>query len=141
MNAAKRPVWRFDYLDLTNPASCIQFLVELVKSTWTGEIGTRQAGCMNNSIRTMLSYYLNAKMPQSQSMAEIQMPRRETNWEEGFKNPDGTKKTTAETTQTDDGTVTKSFSVEVPTNPDGTPKSAKQILDELWRRDAEKQQQ
>ena len=40
--------------------SCIRFLVELVKATWTGEIGTRQAGCINNSVRTILTYYLNA---------------------------------------------------------------------------------
>jgi hypothetical protein len=56
--------------------SCIRFLVELVKSTWTGEIGTRQAGCINNSVRTMLSYYLNDKMPHSQFMIEPEHYRR-----------------------------------------------------------------
>jgi hypothetical protein len=61
VNAKKCPVWQFDDLDLTNPDSCILFLTRLVKATWIGEIGTRQAGCMNNSIRTILSYYLDAK--------------------------------------------------------------------------------
>lgn len=77
LNAKKRPVWRFDYLDPTNPASCTRFLVELVKATYTGEIGTRQAGCINNSLRIILSYHLDASsQSQSTTMTESQTPQR-----------------------------------------------------------------
>lgn len=54
-NAKKRLPWLESY-DLTSPEGVRGFLQEIVKATWTGELGSRQAGAMNGTVRLLLEH-------------------------------------------------------------------------------------
>ena len=56
-NASKRLPWLQSY-DLTTPEGVKAFLAEVVKATWTGKLGTRQASALNGSIRLMFEHGL-----------------------------------------------------------------------------------
>jgi len=54
-NAKKKLAW-LDSYDLSTSAGLDAFLQELVKKTWTGELGTRAAGALNGSLRILLEH-------------------------------------------------------------------------------------
>jgi hypothetical protein len=54
-NAKKSLVWLKDY-DLSSAEGTRKFLQELIKRTWTGELGTRAAGALNGSLRLLLEH-------------------------------------------------------------------------------------
>jgi hypothetical protein len=54
-NAAKKLDW-LDTYDLSNPQGVDGFLQEVIKRTWTGELGTRAAGALNGSLRILLEH-------------------------------------------------------------------------------------
>ena len=54
-NAKKKLAW-LDSYDLASSAGLDAFLQELVKKTWTGELGTRAAGALNGSLRILLEH-------------------------------------------------------------------------------------
>jgi hypothetical protein len=54
-NAQKSLVWLDEY-DLTTPEGVRGFLGEVIKHTWTGDLGTRQASALNGSVRLMLEH-------------------------------------------------------------------------------------
>jgi hypothetical protein len=54
-NAKKKLPWLGSY-DLSTPAGVDGFLQEVIKRTWTGELGTRAAGALNGSLRILLEH-------------------------------------------------------------------------------------
>jgi len=54
-NALKALPWLEEY-DLSTPDGVKKFLAEVVKATWTGQLGTRQASALNGSIRLMFEH-------------------------------------------------------------------------------------
>ena len=56
-NAKKCLEWLGSY-NLSTGEGTRAFLVELIKRTWTGELGTRQAGALNGSVRLLLEHEL-----------------------------------------------------------------------------------
>ena len=54
-NASKCLPWAESY-DLASPDGVHRFLAEIVKHIWTGELGTRQAGALNGTMRLLLEY-------------------------------------------------------------------------------------
>jgi len=54
-NAAKCLPWLDNY-DLSSPVGVAGFLGEVIKRTWTGELGTRAAGALNGSLRILLEH-------------------------------------------------------------------------------------
>jgi len=55
VNAKKSLPWLSSY-DLTTPEGVDSFLQEVIKRTWTGELGTRAAGALNGSLRILLEH-------------------------------------------------------------------------------------
>jgi len=55
VNAKKSLPWLSSY-DLTTPEGVDRFLQEVIKRTWTGELGTRAAGALNGSLRILLEH-------------------------------------------------------------------------------------
>jgi len=55
VNAKKSLVWLKDY-DLSSVEGSRRFLQELIKRTWTGQLGTRAAGALNGSLRLLLEH-------------------------------------------------------------------------------------
>ncbi|MGA3405004.1 MAG: hypothetical protein ABSD49_04660 [Candidatus Bathyarchaeia archaeon] len=60
VNAKKSLVWLESYA-LSSPDGVRGFLAEMVKRTWTGELGSRQAGALNGTMRLLLE---NEVLPQ-----------------------------------------------------------------------------
>jgi len=56
-NAKKTPAWLESY-DLSTSEGVRSFLQEIIKHTWTGELGTRAASALNGSVRLMLEHEL-----------------------------------------------------------------------------------
>jgi hypothetical protein len=56
-NARKRLAW-VEGWDLSSPEGVDRFLREVIRRTWTGELGTRAAGALNGSIRILLEHLL-----------------------------------------------------------------------------------
>ena len=56
-NAKKSLAWLEEY-DLSSPEGVRGFLEEVIKHTWTGDLGTRAAGALNGSVRLMLEHEL-----------------------------------------------------------------------------------
>jgi hypothetical protein len=56
-NAKKRLEWLESY-DLTSSDGVHKFLQEIIKHTWTGDLGTRAASALNGSVRLMLEHEL-----------------------------------------------------------------------------------
>lgn len=54
-NAKKTLAW-LDSYDLSTPEGVDGFLQEVIKRTWTGELGTRAAGALNGSLRILLEH-------------------------------------------------------------------------------------
>jgi len=54
-NAKKSLAW-LDTYDLSTPEGVDGFLQEVIKRTWTGELGTRAAGALNGSLRILLEH-------------------------------------------------------------------------------------
>ena len=54
-NAKKTLAW-LDSYDLSTPQGVDGFLQEVIKRTWTGELGTRAAGALNGSLRILLEH-------------------------------------------------------------------------------------
>jgi hypothetical protein len=54
-NAKKTLTW-LDSYDLSTPAGVDGFLQEVIRRTWTGELGTRAAGALNGSLRILLEH-------------------------------------------------------------------------------------
>jgi len=54
-NAKKALAWLNSY-DLSTPVGVDGFLQEVIRRTWTGELGTRAAGALNGSLRLLLEY-------------------------------------------------------------------------------------
>lgn len=54
-NAKKALAW-LDIYDLSTPQGVDGFLQEVIKRTWTGELGTRAAGALNGSLRILLEH-------------------------------------------------------------------------------------
>jgi hypothetical protein len=54
-NAKKALAW-LDSYDLGSPEGVDGFLQEVIKRTWTGELGTRAAGALNGSLRILLEH-------------------------------------------------------------------------------------
>ena len=54
-NAVKSLPWLEEY-DLSTPEGVKKFLAEVVKKTWSGELGTRAASALNGSIRLMFEH-------------------------------------------------------------------------------------
>ncbi len=54
-NARKTLEW-LDSYDLSSPEGVDAFLQEVIKRTWTGELGTRAAGALNGSLRILLEH-------------------------------------------------------------------------------------
>jgi len=54
-NAKKSLKWLETY-DLSSPQGVDDFLEEVIKRTWTGELGTRAAGALNGSLRILLEH-------------------------------------------------------------------------------------
>jgi len=49
--------WLSTY-DLSTPSGTQQFLVEVVKATWCGRLGTRAAGAINGTLRLLLEHQI-----------------------------------------------------------------------------------
>ena len=62
-NAAKNKVdpWpeNTDYLD--SPEAILAFQKRVAHDLYTGKLGARQGGAVNNALKTLLSYYVDAK--------------------------------------------------------------------------------
>jgi hypothetical protein len=56
-NAKKTLAWVESY-DLGSSEGVRNFLQEIIKHTWTGELGTRAASALNGSVRLMLEHEL-----------------------------------------------------------------------------------
>jgi len=56
-NARKVLRW-LDSYDLGSPEGVQSFLAEVVKRTWTGELGTRAAGALNGTLRLLLEHQI-----------------------------------------------------------------------------------
>lgn len=56
-NAKKTLEWLESY-DLTSSDGIRGFLTEIVKRTWTGDLGSRAAGALNGTMRLMLEHEL-----------------------------------------------------------------------------------
>jgi hypothetical protein len=54
-NAKKCLKWLNTY-DLSSPQGVDSFLQEVIRRTWTGELGTRAAGALNGSLRILLEH-------------------------------------------------------------------------------------
>jgi hypothetical protein len=54
-NAKKTLAW-LDSYDLSNAEGVDAFLQEVIKQTWTGQLGTRAAGALNGSLRLLLEH-------------------------------------------------------------------------------------
>ena len=54
-NAKKSLKW-LDKYDLSSPEGIDSFLQEVIRRTWTGELGTRAAGALNGSLRILLEH-------------------------------------------------------------------------------------
>ena len=54
-NAKKKLAWLSSY-DLRTSEGVDGFLQEVIKRTWTGELGTRAAGALNGSLRILLEH-------------------------------------------------------------------------------------
>ena len=54
-NAKKSLAW-LDSYDLSTPGGVDGFLQEVIKRTWTGDLGTRAAGALNGSLRILLEH-------------------------------------------------------------------------------------
>lgn len=54
-NAKKALAW-LDSYDLSSPEGVDAFLQQVIKCTWTGELGTRAAGALNGSLRILLEH-------------------------------------------------------------------------------------
>jgi hypothetical protein len=59
-NARKSLPWNFEY-DFSKPVEVLEFLGEVVKATWTGELGTRQASALNNACHILLEFNPNVQ--------------------------------------------------------------------------------
>ena len=55
LNGAKKLPWLESY-DLSTPAGVDQFLQQVIRATWMGELGTRAAGALNGSLRLLLEH-------------------------------------------------------------------------------------
>jgi hypothetical protein len=55
VNAKKSLAW-LDRYDLSTPQGVGSFLQEVIKRTWTGQLGTRAAGALNGSLRILLEH-------------------------------------------------------------------------------------
>jgi hypothetical protein len=60
-NAKKTLKWLESY-DLSTAEGVRGFLQEIVKHTWTGELGTRAASALNGTVRLMLEHELLPKL-------------------------------------------------------------------------------
>jgi hypothetical protein len=56
-NGAKSLPWLESY-DLASSDGVRGFLVQIVRRTWTGELGSRQAGALNGTMRLILEHDL-----------------------------------------------------------------------------------
>ena len=54
-NAKKSLEW-LDSYNLSSPEGVDQFLQQVIRATWTGELGTRAAGALNGSLRILLEH-------------------------------------------------------------------------------------
>lgn len=54
-NAAKTLEWLGKY-DLSTAEGVEAFMGEVIKATWEGRLGTRQAGALNGSLRILLEH-------------------------------------------------------------------------------------
>ncbi len=75
-NAAKRLSWLENY-DLTSSEGIQQFLREIIKHTWTGELGTRAAGALNGSMRLLLEHELLPELDRRIELIEKGMKKNE----------------------------------------------------------------
>jgi hypothetical protein len=66
-NAKKALKWS-DGFDLSTPLGVASFLQEIIKRTWTGELGTRAASALNGSIRLMFEH---VSLPELQKRLEV----------------------------------------------------------------------
>src|SRR5208282_1607324 len=57
VNGKKCLEWLESY-DLSSMDGVHSFLAEIVKRTWTGELGSRQAGALNGTMRLLLEHEL-----------------------------------------------------------------------------------
>ena len=68
-SACKRPTW--PNFELNSPGDVLRFLREVVRATWEGKLGTRQAGAINGSLRLMLEYDSDiGKLEELEELAE-----------------------------------------------------------------------
>jgi hypothetical protein len=58
-NAKKVLPW--SNIELNEPKDVIRFLAKVVQATWEGQLGTRQAGAINGSLRLMLQFHDDIK--------------------------------------------------------------------------------
>jgi hypothetical protein len=56
-NAVKSLAWLDEY-DLSSSPGVRGFLQEIIHRTWTGELGSRQAGALNGTMRLLLEHDL-----------------------------------------------------------------------------------
>lgn len=56
-NAKKSLEW-LDSYDLSSPDGVRAFLQEIIKRSWTGELGSRAAGALNGTMRLLLEHEL-----------------------------------------------------------------------------------
>lgn len=68
-NAKKSLAWLEGY-DLTSPDGVRSFLAEIAKNTWTGELGSRQAGALNGTMRLLLEHELLPELERRIAMLE-----------------------------------------------------------------------
>jgi hypothetical protein len=72
-NAKKSLDW-LDSYDLSTPGGVDGFLQEVIKRTWTGELGTRAAGALNGSLRILLEHQLLPAL--EKRIAELEKDRQ-----------------------------------------------------------------
>ncbi|MGA2460182.1 MAG: hypothetical protein ABSF82_02045 [Candidatus Bathyarchaeia archaeon] len=66
-NAKKTLAW-VDSFDLSSQEGVRQFLAEVVKATWTGDLGSRAAGALNGSLRLLLEHEV---LPQLEARIKV----------------------------------------------------------------------
>jgi hypothetical protein len=75
-NAKKSLTWLDEY-DLSSPDGVRGFLQEIIKRSWTGELGSRAAGALNGTMRLLLEHELLPELEKRIKALENQ--RVETN--------------------------------------------------------------
>lgn len=74
-NAKKKLMWLEGY-DLQSPAGIHRFLAEVIKATWTGELGSRAAGALNGTMRLLLENEILPQVERRLKLLEAQIKER-----------------------------------------------------------------